>query len=132
MQLLLGKGNGTFEISTNYQIGPETLALVPGDFNNDGGMDIALANLNLGATGDVLLFWNSCGAAPPALGISRLNSVITISWPAPSRAFNLESSPSLGTPQWTIASETPREKDGALRVDILPAAGDRYYRLRKP
>jgi len=41
--LLLGKGDGTFQAGTNYSLGYFPGAVVTGDFNGDGKLDLAVA-----------------------------------------------------------------------------------------
>jgi hypothetical protein len=50
--VLLGNGDGTFQNPVVYEAGPRPLAVVLGDFNGDGNLDVAVSN-NGGA--DVLL-----------------------------------------------------------------------------
>ena len=42
--LLLNKGDGTFQPAVNFPAGSEPVAMAPGDFNNDGRLDMAVGN----------------------------------------------------------------------------------------
>jgi hypothetical protein len=41
--VLLNRGDGTFQTGVKYETGPNPMALVTGDFNNDGKLDLAVA-----------------------------------------------------------------------------------------
>jgi hypothetical protein len=43
--ILLGNGDGTFGVPLAIPVGNEPVATVAGDFNNDGKLDLAVANL---------------------------------------------------------------------------------------
>ena len=44
MSILLGNGNGTFQTPVQYPVGGDPAAIVAGDFNGDGRLDLAVAN----------------------------------------------------------------------------------------
>ncbi len=44
MTILLGNGNGTLQPAVSYPAGASPTAVVVGDFNNDGKVDVAVAN----------------------------------------------------------------------------------------
>src|SRR5262249_25521752 len=46
VSVLLGNGNGTFQAANTFAVGTVPLGLAVGDFNGDGKLDIATANLN--------------------------------------------------------------------------------------
>jgi hypothetical protein len=46
VSVLLGKGDGAFGAATTYSVGIFATTLIAGDFNNDGVLDIAVANEN--------------------------------------------------------------------------------------
>jgi FG-GAP-like repeat len=46
VSILLGKPNGTFAAQVTYATGPAPTAVVTGDFNGDGNLDLAIANGN--------------------------------------------------------------------------------------
>ena len=58
VSLLLGNGNGTFQAPTLYGVGSFAYSAVVGDFNNDGALDVAVAN---GAAGTVSVLLNVKG-----------------------------------------------------------------------
>ena len=44
VMIVLGNGDGTFEVPTVVPVGNQPDALVAGDFNRDGKVDVAVAN----------------------------------------------------------------------------------------
>ncbi len=86
VSILLGNGNGTFKPHVNYGIAAEPRHLASGDFNDDGVLDIATANLGSSETGNTVsvLLGNGdgtfeskidllAGAAPNAVHVADLN-----------------------------------------------------------
>jgi FG-GAP-like repeat len=82
VSLLLGKGDGTFQSAMSYVTGNDPFAIVAGDFNHDGWLDLAFIN------GDVnrvsVLLGNGdgtfpshadypCGNAPIAVAVGDFN-----------------------------------------------------------
>ena len=47
VSIMLGKGDGTFLPSVNYESGPSPFSIVKGDFNGDSKLDLATANLQI-------------------------------------------------------------------------------------
>ncbi len=47
VSVMLGKGDGTFFPSVNYASAPSPFSLVKGDFNGDGKLDLATANIQV-------------------------------------------------------------------------------------
>jgi len=45
VRVLLGNGNGTFQPAVNYGVGSNPSSVAVGDFNGDGKLDLAVANL---------------------------------------------------------------------------------------
>jgi hypothetical protein len=45
VSILLGKGDGTFETAANYGTGTNPVSVAVGDFNGDGKLDLATANI---------------------------------------------------------------------------------------
>jgi hypothetical protein len=46
LNVFLGRGDGTFQPSSNYQPGGNPIGVAAGDFNGDGRMDLATSNYN--------------------------------------------------------------------------------------
>jgi hypothetical protein len=44
LEVLLGRGDGTFERPLDFEMGDESSAIAIGDFNRDGFRDVAVAN----------------------------------------------------------------------------------------
>jgi pimeloyl-ACP methyl ester carboxylesterase len=59
ISILLGNGNGSFQAATNYTVGLNPQALQAGDLNNDGKLDLAVANY--GANSVSVLLGNGNG-----------------------------------------------------------------------
>jgi uncharacterized protein (TIGR03437 family) len=55
MQVWLGNGDGTFQPSTTYTVGPDPTSLVIGDFNRDGTLDLAAISGPLPSTISIFL-----------------------------------------------------------------------------
>jgi len=81
VSVLLGKGDGTFQVKTDYAVGQSPGALVAADLNGDGKIDIAVANLsnsisiligNGDGTFQAAANYPSAGA-PAFLAVSDLN-----------------------------------------------------------
>ncbi len=45
LAILKGKGDGTFQSQSRYGAGFLPIALVAADFNSDGALDVAIANV---------------------------------------------------------------------------------------
>jgi hypothetical protein len=54
VQILLGSGNGTFQLGASYPVGPSPYSIATADFNGDHKLDLAVAE-NLGIGVGVLL-----------------------------------------------------------------------------
>ena len=48
ISVLLGNGDGTFQPQVTYAVGSSPDAIVAGDFNGDGHLDLAVANSGWG------------------------------------------------------------------------------------
>jgi hypothetical protein len=61
VSVLLGNGNGTFQSAVSFALGSGSspVAVVPGDFNHDGRLDMVTANEN---TNDISVLLSNCGA----------------------------------------------------------------------
>ncbi len=65
VSILLGNGDGTFQPPVQYAVGDQPFSIVAGDFNNDGNLDLAVAN----SLSDYLsiLIGNGDGTFQPAM-----------------------------------------------------------------
>src|SRR6266849_667885 len=64
VSVLLGNGDGSFQLARNFAAGMYPVSIAVGDFNSDGWQDLAVAN-NASATVSVLL-GNGDGSFQPA------------------------------------------------------------------
>jgi hypothetical protein len=77
--VLLGNGDGSFQASTTYTVGPAPRFLAAGDFNGDGFPDLAVPNTNGGNPGSVSVLINAADwsggppGAPPSAGEPRID-----------------------------------------------------------
>ena len=84
VSILLGTGDGNFQPAVNYPVGADPVAIVTGDFNHDGHLDLAVLNSNPntgGAGGSVSILngqsdgtfvagaTNAVGFIPTAIGV---------------------------------------------------------------
>jgi hypothetical protein len=70
--VLLGNGNGTFQTPTSYSVGQDIESMAVADFNEDGLLDLALANTGTGGGGEgsvILLKGTGGGTFAPAAPI---------------------------------------------------------------
>jgi hypothetical protein len=65
LSILLGNGDGTFQSQLTFATAQNPYALAAGDFNNDGKLDLAVADL--GASAVSLLLGNGDGTFQPAV-----------------------------------------------------------------
>ncbi|MBI2926666.1 MAG: VCBS repeat-containing protein [Verrucomicrobia bacterium] len=79
VNVLLGKGNGTFLVAVNYAAGRDPEAVVAGDFNGDGKPDLAVSNgIVLSGKGDGtfqdgVYFGAGLGPQPRSVQVGNLN-----------------------------------------------------------
>lgn len=66
MIVLLGNGDGTFGTPLTIPVGNQPVAIVAGDFNNDGKLDLAVANF--GDSTITLLLGNGDGTSTQVSG----------------------------------------------------------------
>jgi hypothetical protein len=57
--IFLGKGDGTFHQSAEYQLGFEPLSAAVADFDGDGHLDVVVANQGVNGKGSVMVFFGN-------------------------------------------------------------------------
>ena len=97
---------------------PDAGRMSGGNFSVDGG------------------FWGIIAAVQtpgaPLLSITRSNSNVIVSWPAPSTGFVLQENPVISTINWTDVGTSPTTNGPNLQVLVPSPLGNRFYRLKKP
>lgn len=68
---------------------------------------------------------------PPVLTIARQSGGVVLSWPATASGFALEVSDSLSPAAWTAAGGIVFEDGGLKKVNVTPATGTKFYRLKR-
>ncbi len=68
----------------------------------------------------------------PALGFTRTQDTLLITWPASAEGFVLESSPNLTPGSWTQVGVATTVTAGVRLVGLPIGGGNIYFRLRKP
>jgi hypothetical protein len=72
-------------------------------------------------------------ALPPALSITLVNKIVTLSWPTNATGFNLQSVLNLTPPvDWIDSSNTPVPVGTQFTVTNTPPASSQFFRLKKP
>ncbi len=72
-------------------------------------------------------------ALPPALSITLVNKIVTLSWPTNATGFNLQSVLNLTPPvDWIDSSNTPVPVGTQFTVTNNPPASSQFFRLKKP
>lgn len=125
---LLGDGDGAFQTAVNYAAGLNPTSVAAADFNGDGKPDLAVGNFE---SANVSVRLNTC-ISDIALTIVLSGTNVTVSWLFPSTGFVLESTPSLGPPNWQLAVEEPTTNDARLEISAPLNLPQRFLRLRKP
>jgi hypothetical protein len=72
ISVLLGNGDGTFRPQVTYTVGAQPSAIVAGDFNGDGHLDLAVSD----ADGLQILLGNSDGTFQPAKTVATVGGVL--------------------------------------------------------
>jgi hypothetical protein len=76
--------------------------------------------------------WNQGVNAVPRLSITFATTGFLLAWPESFSNVVVESTPSLGVPDWQQASGTPRVENGENLFEVMPAGGAGFYRLKSP
>ena len=95
ISVLLGNGDGTFQPEVIYAVGSDPDAIVAGDFNGDGHLDLAVANENTSGPGTVsVLLGNGDGTFQPPGHLRGRVGPVMASWQATSAVMAGPTSPS--------------------------------------
>jgi hypothetical protein len=73
----------------------------------------------------------SVGEPYLAIQLTNVNSV-AISWLAPSNAFRLQQNPNVATTNWVTVTNSVSVTNSQNQVIVIPAAGNKFYRLVNP
>jgi hypothetical protein len=122
--LYLGKGDGTFRKGACYQLGVETVSVAVSDFNNDGHLDVAVANSNQsGKAGNVMVFF---GDGQGKLGNPETYKVTGAPWSIATADLNGDHHPDLAVTQFAGGSVAILLNDGTghFQKPVTYSAGD--------
>ncbi|MGO4884880.1 MAG: FG-GAP repeat domain-containing protein [Bryobacteraceae bacterium] len=119
ISILLGKGDGTFQPQTNYDVAEQPVALAVGDFNGDGKADLAAACQHAGAVS--ILLGKGDGSFQPVVSYGAAGYPVSIA----AGDFNGD-----GHADLAVADAESRQNDFAFAVLLgtgnglfQPAAG---------
>jgi hypothetical protein len=123
VSVLSGNGDGTFQSAANFDVGANPISLAVANFDGDARPDLAVVR-----DSGILSLRNS-----PSIRVAmvRRNGSLTISWPVPSAQFVLESTPSLGTPNWRAVPEIPVLNSDHFEVTLALDQHECYFRLHR-
>jgi hypothetical protein len=120
VSILLGNGNGTFRPAVNYRVGNTAFALVVGDFNGDGKLDLAVANEYSDSIS--ILLGNGDGTFRPALN-SGVHQPLALAV----GDFNGDGKLDLAVASYGPVSILLGNGDGAFRAAVTyPVSGAAY------
>ena len=68
----------------------------------------------------------------PALAASESGGQLTVSWPAPSTGYALESQTNLASGGWILVSDVPATNGSELSVTLPSGGAQQFFRLKKP
>jgi len=111
-----------FAVAVNASAPPTNFT---GTVTIQGGADIFSTNNLASQTFQV-------SVPPAAMGLTLSGTNLIISWPSPPAGFVLQQISSLGTTNWTTATNMPVFTNELNQVVIPPAASSQFYRLEYP
>src|SRR5438270_10969190 len=80
------------------------------------------------------LLWSHCGQSQPAggvaLAIGRTNTNAIVSWPYPSRGFDLQFATNLGATNWQPATGTSVSNTGRWEATAPAGQSRSFFRLK--
>jgi hypothetical protein len=68
--------------------------------------------------------------ASPSLRIARTSNSITLSWPAPTAAFEVEESSDFNLSNWVTLTNVPAVVGSRNQISVPATTGNRFYRLK--
>ena len=68
--------------------------------------------------------------AIPFLSIARSGANVTLSWPGTAIPFNLESTPTLAHPSWTVVTQSSSSSNGVVSVQLPASGAPQFFRLQ--
>ena len=95
VSVLLGNGDGTFQSGAGYAAGRGPTSAVPGDFNNDGKLDVAVANDRDGTAEGSSTVSVLIGNGDGSFQAPRTFAVGSMSWAVAAGDFNGDGAPDL-------------------------------------
>jgi hypothetical protein len=158
ISVLLGNGDGTFQTPSGMQISNSPIAIVAGNFTNNGVVDLATADVNGGGVDDYSLYLGNgdgtfqtpistalnASGSPTAMvtgdftGDGETDLAITLSSPDDVQVQLSNGSGSFLSPSVVdlVRRETPLvadiNGDGAPDVTVVDAAGNILFRAGRP
>ena len=110
VSILLGNGDGTFQPKVDIAVGAQPSAIVVGDFDKDGHLDLAVANQGSssvpGSSSVSILFGNGDGTFQPAVNIPLTTGTGPISIATANFDNDINNNPDLVTADSTSSSVT--------------------------
>src|SRR5580704_12453411 len=154
LSVLLGNGDGTFQAHVNYSVGDFPTGVVAGDFNNDGKIDLAIANKSDNTVS--ILYGNGdgsfqrqvtvdVGSEPSAIGTGDFNGdgktdliascvgsgVVSVLLNNGAGAFTrVDTSTGLFTPDTSLVVSGNFTNDGHLDAVISSSIEEQLYLLK--
>ena len=114
--ILLGRGDGSFELAGFQTTGQSAIELAVADFNNDGKLDVAAAIWNLGESVVELLLGNGDGTLQPSIPLTELKNPGNIA----AADFNRDGNMDLVYTE----SYAPTQHTGSITLKIALGHGD--------
>ncbi len=108
-------GSTVYTLNSTFGQADAATAITGGNFALTGGFWSVLALVQI--------------PGGPRLSITNAADVVTVSWPAPSYGFSLETSSSLSAPNWSVYQGIVTTNGTTNSVNIRRPAGNLFFRL---